>query len=238
MSPSPIPATSPLTPAIILAIFFGLGFLAALTQAQTPKPKDQNNTIVQASSLNKHTETFVFFFTQVFGDRDKTRIVVPFSYDTPDAPILFVGFSPDTNSPRIGFLLSHPQLNSLTWPRLTSGTLNLYQKTPTYQSVADFLNQPPDLSRVIIDDLISKQYSQFKDTGNTEEPFNLDNTDYILTTFIPLENSDGVYYYENIIDTNGARLTEANQIEWFIRAPHADAKNPYKLGQISVDYLD
>lgn len=224
---------------IVLAIFFGLSFLAAITQSETKKPEtaETNNTVVTQENLVSHIENFVFFYTKTFDNRTKTRVVVPFSYKTEVAPILYIGFAPEKTAERIGYLFSHPQLNSLDWESVKSGKLNLYQRSKTYKTVEDFLNNPPELTKIVVDDLISKEYEKFKGTTNTENEFDLEKFDYILTTFVPHTQQDGVTYYENIIDASDAVLNQNGEIEWFIRHPQASEDKPYLLGQIHIDYM-
>lgn len=222
----------------ILAIFFGLSFLAALTQSEIKKPENtESNTVVSQDNLTPHIENFVFFYTKTFDNRSKTRIVLPFSYKSETAPILFVGFSPDNDAQRVGYLFSHPQLNNIAWDRLSSNKLNLYQRTKTYKTLEEFIANPPDKSRIIVDDLISKEYQQFQGTSNTENEFDLENYDYILTTYVPHTIQEGVTYYENTIDASQAALNDNGEIEWFIRYPHATEDTPYLLGEIHIDYM-
>jgi len=223
-------------PLLALAIFATIAFLAAFTQASVKQPDTSQNSSVNSQDLVTQTQNFVFFYTKAYSNLSRTQVTVPYSFEgTP--PILFIGFTAKDQSNRQVYLISHPQIMGLPWYPLQKDQFTLYQKQPTFNSVDDFINNPPDISQVAVDPGVQTLTTRFDQATTTEGPLDLDKINYILTTFVPSTEKDGVYYYQNIIDATGAAINSGNQIEWFIKNPGADADHPYQLGNIKIDYL-
>ena len=225
---------------VLLFVLTVTGVFAGLSQnnfqisveSSTPQVNYQSK-----SSLESKIQNFVYFYSTVFLDRSKTKVTIPYSYDTPQAPILFLGFAPDSASTKIEFLFSHPAINQLTWDRKKSGDVSLYQKRPTYASVSEFINDLPEPDVIVVDPTLKDDYPNLKGLATTEDPIDLDRTEFILTKYLDSFESNGVYYLQDTIDASTATLNDKNQIEWFVRAPQASSEQPYLLGHISVDYL-
>jgi hypothetical protein len=240
MSPPPNrPKTTKDNPAAIfisLIVLTLLGLTAAFTQASPRTVTPQTNPRNQSpADFNEHTENLVNFASQVFLSQAKTQITVPFQYPE-QPPVLYLVY-PTNVGTALAFLISHPQLNSLDWPSTRSGAFTLYQRQPTYSTLEDFLANPPDLDRVLADAQAQHDFPELQDTTGLNHPVNLDDYDFIVTNFTLPEYDNGAYYSTLVIDASNAQVNDQNQIIWAIRAPDASEANPYRLGNIHVDYL-
>ncbi len=60
---------------------------------------------------------------------------------------------------------------------------------------------------------------------------------HFLTTFIPVPQKYGKWYFEKIIDTSDAFIDEDNKMNWLVYVPRATQENTYNLGNIEIVYL-
>jgi hypothetical protein len=228
-------------PFVALLVFVGIGLLAVFTQG-SPNIKNAPAKVAErkesVTSLNKHVENYVNFFTKIFGSGEKTRVVIPYRFDPGSEQILWVGFNPKSTDKLKSYLVYHPELAKMKWNRIDEGEIHLYQIKKKYQSVTQFMQNLPDMNRVATDPLLKEKYPSLKSAINIDDNdnFRLEKVDFILTTFLPSEEQDGLWYYENIIDATSAKLDDANQIYWFIKAPDVTLNKPYYLGTIHVGF--
>jgi hypothetical protein len=226
-------------PLIALALMLGLGVLAARTQAsptiKEPPPELKEKQTI--GSLTEYFQNFVYFYSQVYGSRQKTRVVVPFNMDT-HPQFLWVGYQKVNKSGVAVYLVFHPQLKDLKWNKTSSGYINLYQRTKTYADIDSFVKKPPALTKIAVDPNLKLIYQNLNDAIDIDnENFDINQVDYLLTTFVNSPTQDNITYYENIIDASDAQLNDNREIEWFIRAPKAGKDNPILLGTIHIGYL-
>ena len=221
-----------------LLIFLVLGVTAAFTQQHPSLTQTVKENVITKGSLEERDQSFVFFYTKKFIERPKAELIIPFSYETEQAPILFVGFTPNQENTQVAHLISHPQLDDLNWSSIQTEDLTLYQKSSNYNSIDEFLKNPPEISKTIVDDLLLQDHPQLEGASNTESTFPLEEFDYILTTYKKPEIQDNIYYAKTIFKIDNAELNENQEIQWFVRAPQADQENKYLLGNINVNYIE
>ncbi len=225
------------TSLLFLGLLFALAVTSALTQAAPEDLSTSPTSPVQVSrsQLTPQEQSFVFFYSKILLNRSKAQVSFAYSFDSP--PILWLGFTPQNESDRLDHLISHPQINNLSWPSIKSPPLTLFQQTTEFTSIDTFLENPPPLTQVAIDPNLKDVYPQFDSAASLDNPLDLARIKYILTTYIPSTPRGDVLVYQNSLDTSGAKVNELNQIEWYLRNPLADAQNPYYLGQINVEFL-
>lgn len=204
------------------------------------KPPSTNPTKVDFTqskeSLELQVASQLQFFTKVVRSANRTQVVIPFSFEK-TMPIINLTYSPINQEDRRTFLISHPQLYELTWPVVKGGGLSLYQKTNSYSSVGEFLDQVSDVSSVAIDPLLDNKYPQLQGALILDDVLELNQVEFILTSYQPLVERFGVYYSTHLVDASDANLGSSNEINWTVVGPQTSEDNPYLIGRIYVDYL-
>lgn len=229
---------SSIVPAFIaLLILTSLGLVAAFTQAAprglTPPTSQRTQT---RASLTQYSENIINFATPVLLSRTKTEVIVPFDYDT-DPPVLYLTL-PLSNGDSYSYLISHPQLNFLSWDKVTSGQFHLYQRQPVYDSLEDFLADSPPRSEILADAQAQVEFSdQLGDTLGLNRPVDLSDRNFIVTNFVPPIFDNDIYFFQYTLDASQASLNKNNNIIWAVRAPDASPDNPFYMGEIKVNYL-
>jgi hypothetical protein len=192
----------------------------------------------QVANYKKIIQPNAIFYSQTFLSRNKTFITFPFKFDAKPQP-LWLTLQAQIGQPAIQRLVMHPMLYELSWRRLESDTLSLYQRERTYSSVEDFLKNPPANKEMRIDDpVITITGGLFKDVAKIDEntlgvP---DTVGYILTSYKPPLEKDGWFHYEAILNAETAQANANNELVWHLQAPKATEENPFYLGDIHIDY--
>lgn len=214
-----------------IAVFGAFSNIQAdsLQQNSAPNPLNQD-----VESFREYTQNTVIFYSRVFLRRNKTQVTIPFSFKDNQPQILTFGFSTPEGTKE--YLVYHPQLEGITWSSVTNGELTLYQRSKTYESVEQFIENPPT-EGFVVDPILHQRYEQLQDSPTTNSPFEFESTEFILTTYKPSIVQGNAYYYQTVIDASQALLDTQNQIEWFIRAPQVTEENPYYLGNLDINYL-
>jgi hypothetical protein len=229
-------------------LYFLLGLIIVLCTISVVKEFYPHRPPAQSTSPEPNQESVVitgpnaFFYTKVFLERDKTFVSFPFKPPSPPQLIwLFLVMQEGT--PHTRLLISHPQLNDLEWPSVTNGFVTLYQREKQYETIDDFINNPPASSQtsVLMDPYLTRinPYQEVPATQISErEPYlELDNINYILTTYHPPRiGNDGYHYYETTLDAGLAQLNDSEQLIWQILSPATSETNPLTIGTIHVDY--
>lgn len=77
------------------------------------------------------------------------RAMITTTFSASEQPVVELGATVDAKAGQIVLKpLRHRTLDALAWPSLTSGDLTLWQRTPRYDSVEAFLNDPPPLASI------------------------------------------------------------------------------------------
>lgn len=221
-----------------LTIFLSsLGILAARTQGYVSMPEYDEATQALQSRFIQHIENSTLFYTKVILNRQLAQVTLPFKLPNPDQ-IIYLAFVTDDEYRRDEYMVYHPQLQNLSWQYIeSSDQLRLYQKTPTYQTIDDFLQNPPPANQVAADLLLTTKYPQLNQSTTLGKLIDLNTTDYILTRHKPPLKQSDTYLYQNTINTQQARLNTHNEIQWIVKTPLATAENPYLLGNIHVEFI-
>lgn len=216
--------------AVIIIAAIGIKQNFHLYQAPTPKKYSQNG------QWQKITNTKALFYTKIFLERDRTFISIPIKYEN-QTQTTWLTLQSTTSAGISTYLVAHPVLETLNWPDVSEGPIHLYQQTATYKSLADFINNPPPESELMIDQVTQAQ-PQFKNLKHQvlTDHFDPNQIKYVLTTYIKSRINDGVTYYENIIDASNARVNKNDNLSWELQVPTAASASPYYLGNIHVDY--
>lgn len=228
---------SSLLPSIVaLVIFSIIGVIATQTQAVSPTQNLPDSSLLSSEYFEPHFQEFVFFYSKKVLSRNLVELTLPFKPATPP-PILFLGFTGKNQDLRRDILISHPQISDLNWDQLNFENIHLYQRTPKFQSVAQFLSQPPNTSSIAVDPNLMISYPQFKTAAPTSSNLDLEKIDYILTTFTTPESQQDFLLVKKTIDVTDAKINDNNEIEWYLKQQNQSQQVTYWLGNINVDYL-
>ncbi len=225
-----------LIPSVLLITLSGLGISAAISQNPLESEQLTTRQSQKQHNLDEKDQNYISFFSKILLERNRTLVSIPFNYEK-NTPILFLGFLPVqgyTNNER---LISHPQINNLPWSLISQDGISLYQKNKTYDTIQSFLDNPPNPSLIASDPILSYDKPNLTGAQSLFAEIDLNQIEYIFTTYKPSELDNGVYYYETIFDATNAQLTDHNEISWYIKAPLASQDNTFLLGQINVEYL-
>jgi len=199
--------------------------------SKPPAPPAQQAT----SQWQKISDRQALFASEIFMERDKTFVYIPFKFEGIPQE-LWLNFDSSTSAQPLDYLIAHPLLLGLTWPRVDKGAVRLYQKTPTYSSIDQFLKNPPDASKILVDRGVANTqgYSNLNATILSDQK-SLEGFEYILTSFVPLIAKGDTFEYENSLDASQANVHN-NAIQWMLFAPNNTKENPYSIGNIHIDY--
>ena len=222
---------------VSLVVFLGLGLLAGMTMAEVKHVDPVREMSRDPGNLVEHSALMVNFRSKVLLKRDRTQVIVPFTFSD-QIQVLMLGFVPIDGEARFDRLISHPFLMDLNWSKKSDDLINLYQREEEYSSVEEFLDNPPEINRIAVDGHIMDRFPNLKDAVNTYTNEDLSRVDFVLTTFSKPDFVSGVWFWEGVVDATKAKVDEgSNSIDWYIRAPLADLEKKYQLGNIKIEYL-
>jgi hypothetical protein len=222
---------------ILLSI---VAFIGVLVQYKHQEVPPIPNPQTPSTPMQKVIQPNALFYSKVFLNRNKTFISIPYRFDK-EPLTLWLSLETQAHTPKIVRLMTHPTLTKISWPYFTDNNFTLYQKQKKYTNLADFIKNPPPQS-VIMADPTLKNLPLFKsvkliDLPDDPQAINLNQVDYILTSYLPKQRSEReVTFYEAIIDATTAAPDSNNSLSWLILAPLATEANPFYLGNIHVDY--
>ncbi len=181
------------------------------------------------------TPQAIFFTKAIIPDRRKTYVLIPYKLDNPHQE-MWLSLKTDPNTTEVIVLVDHPIFNQLDWPYITNDQLTLFQKQTTYQTIEDFLQNPPKES-VITDPHLAyqSQFSQLK-TVPLSTDLDLDQYNYLLTTYKPAYQDQGFTMFETIVDASNGTLDKDQQMLWKLDIPKIGPDNKLYLGEVHVDY--
>jgi hypothetical protein len=217
---------------LVIITIFGLSRSGLYPKSTTPNPQTNPNQ----GNWQRIISSDAIFVTKIFLDRSSTYITVPIRFD--DNPkVSWISLDSTSSSVPHAFLMTHPQLETLDWPTVKKDLITLYQRQETYPSIEAFVTNPPPRNRTAIEDGI-KQLDYYKNVPGypIDQAFDVNNVDYILTTYVKPKTENGIYYYENIIDASEASVDHNNNLGWRITVPDTSSASAYYLGQIHIDY--
>ena len=214
-------------------------FVMALTEQNRVvlnKPDLFANNL-KISDLTPYTTNFVMFYSKLLAGHTKALVQVPFAFDENNqTPVLYVGYTPLDPDARRDVLISHPLMENLGWQKIVEGDFSLYQREAKFKSIGDLLTNLPEKG-LAVDTYAEVVFDELEFQHHLNDMPNLEEIDYILTSYKAAELRNGVRYFKSEIDIEPASINEQNQIEWYVRAPNPDMENPYLIGPINVEYL-
>lgn len=223
-------------PHLLLVALFLITSITYYTQHQgSYRPSaTSDNPISTNSNFEKIISPSTFFRTKVFLDRNRTFVSVPIK-SLPSYPIYI--YLKMQQNPNIEWIMYHPQLQALNWNRISDGPLNLFQRQTSFETISQFLSNPPQENVIYADPLFVndprfKHLSLRPITADT----NFKDADFILTTYTPPQKEGDVFFFETIIDATDAFVNENGELVWQIKGLEVSDANPFYLGNIHVDY--
>lgn len=225
----------------ILILFLGTGVLsmAGFTQGAPTTNQDKQPQFQSLEELNQHDQQFVMFYSRVFMQRNKTRVSFPFAFPE-RVEIMWLGFDVRDDDDRFEVLVSHPQLIDLPWVVVGESPVFLHQRNPEFSTAEEFLENLPDdfARRTVVDPDLKRRFPQTEGTRETTAEFDLDEVDFILTTFNHPVSREGVYYFSAVVDATRAEVGESDDINWYLTVPAAqDREVEYRLGNFDINYI-
>lgn len=223
--------------ALICSLGLGLVFIVSITQATPVKTVTNQAQVASKEDMREYDQQYVMFYSQIFLNRNRTEVSFSYAFDQ-EIELLILGFEPTNERDRSEVVISHPQLTGLGWSNFSQEDVTLYQKSPSYTSLAEFLANPPAPETIATDHSLARRYSNLVATHRTDSILDLEQIDYILTTYQPSTFDKGIYNYRGVIDASKAKVSDADQIIWYITAPMAaDKEVKYYLGSFNINYL-
>lgn len=170
-----------------------------------PKARVASAT-VDGQQITKLTDDLVYFTTAMPFQFDTADVKVTFKNDNEDQT-LSMGFQDDTTWHYTNVPFDIPYITNLNWQTVGLGPV-LYQRTPVYMSVNDFVTHPPK-------DAIIGTYGDDMDIGNTEQTklSNYQPASTQTTIDTPFRGTHTLYVY---LDHEPFQMTiEKQDLNWY-----------------------
>ena len=176
------------------------------------------------------------FYSKIFLDRNKTFVYLPIKFEN-QTQVSWLLLDSSSSATPTTWLIAHPTMEKISWPAIIDKTVYLYQKKPTYQTMSDFVKNPPPETKVLVEKSLKKIYP-YSTIQGSDLPANFDQqaVDFILTTYKHSTIKDGVIQYENTIDATNGKLNAGDKLTWYLNVPSATKDNPFYIGEIHIDY--
>ena len=200
----------------------------------TGNPKYKSN-----EELTPLTQDWAFFNTDaIVPERRYTVITTQFKIENDPGQIWLTATTQDDATIPIIALIYHPDLVNLDWDVLNEPYYSLYQKEHKFDTIADFLANTPEDATIIADPhLITYEIIKpDRNVINLAEAENIQDADYIFTSFHPPVVEGQFYTFTNAVDASQARIDEANTISWKMDFESTSPENPIYLVGLHVDY--
>lgn len=164
-----------------------------------------------------------------FFEKAKVKII----YKNKNQPLFQLGLKQDAASWNFDFrTLEFQKIDNLDWHRLQSGNLLLLQKSKQYETIEDFLRQPPTKGRIA-------SYNYEPDWPNSGQYLlttlnsqtDLDHVSYIIANYLPPSFNDDYKIVEAEFPVSRAML-DAGKLNFMFSAPEID------LNKIQIDIYE
>lgn len=199
----------------------------AVTPDPTPTPKPPYQTI---------TTTRAIFKTQaLLPYRERTHLMIPFKTDQPHQEI-WLSLQTQSDQEEIILLIDHPIFQELNWPKLVNQQYTLFQKEVNYQSMEEFLSNPPPADQIVADYPLINRGIVPVGSKALEKSTNFNNFQYFLTTYRPHEYQNDFLVYRTVFDSSTGQLNEQDQLTWVFNMPSISPENKLYLKNIHVDF--
>lgn len=203
---------------------------------QQPPGATPDSAQTQPGSWKRIINPTAVFSSKIFMDRSSTYVGIPIKFDDHLKESWLTLVSSPSAQPS-DFLMTHPQLEHLDWTYVHRGVIYLYQRQKQYDSIEDFMANPPPINQVAMDPGI-KTLDYYKDVEGypIDSAFRLEAVNYLLTTYIPPIIMDDGFFYKNFIDASVGIVDSDDNLSWRITVPDTSSASAFYLGQIHIDY--
>ncbi len=209
-------------------------FIFLYTRSKATQPIDTGG-VRETKQGNIITSDFAVIPTEIVPDRKKTVITIPFK---PPKERTEVWLSLRLNNEKIvSSLMSHPDLNTLSWEYVGNDRYTLFQKQKLYQSIEEFISNPPPNAKIQADpDIIREGLLSGDNVTELASLIDTNTLDYILTTYKPhyMENEWNVF--KSIFDASDAYIDKETMF-WTLTMKGVSPSNPFIFKWVYVDYL-
>ncbi len=213
--------------------------IAAITGAYLYNQKQENNTNSSNNSDQlgqKISGPTTVFYTKTVPIREKTQVRIKYIPPTGHSRIWLETGKKD-NEPSVKVMVYHKQLNDLDYPVVQNDDYSLFQKEKLYNSVEDFIKNPPNTGKILLGPVVynNKVIDTQKDNVEIMPNHIPEDVDYILTTFHKPYVEGNHFVFDRIMDTTNVSITNG-EITWYLNAPGANEENPFYLNGVEVNF--
>lgn len=151
------------------------------------------------------------------------------------------------NGPQQVAVINHPYLDTLNWPQVNEEPYHLYQKSPTFTSITNFIAHLPSSALVAADaasaahfNLSPGSYIPFDPSWTlTQAQQQLKGIQYFLTTYNQIPRDGSWYAYsQNNFDLTNALPDAKNKLDFVLILPTNHlSSSPFYLSTVHIDYM-
>lgn len=200
----------------------------------------QEGSVPDVSSFKPVSAQIAMFYTKAnIPDRRRTFVQIPYYYESGSRREMWLSLETESGTSGVIVLVDHPIFDKLTgWQRLDSPSASLYQKKTKYTSVVEFWNQPPEEAKILADPFLvyKKQLATSKMVTPLSADVNIDEFDYVITTYREPVEKGNHRVFETTVDASQAVLNDKQEMFWKLDIPSNNQGNRIFLGEIHIDY--
>lgn len=217
---------------LVFIVILLSGFLYFRNKNTKKKNKNENEDKVQKIISN----AAVF---KIRAEDIRVKTLVKIRYKPPERKVpIWLGFNSNKDNTISNFLVDHPIFENIDWKEINNDKYTLFQKEFRYDSVDEFIKNPPKEEKILVDPSIY-EYLILK-TNLTEmisKDIDPNNYSYVLTTYHKPYFEKGWKVFERVIDTTNASLDETKNITWYIEMNGVSETNPFWMNYVDVVFL-
>jgi hypothetical protein len=231
---SSLPVITSYAAAVVLIGVFIYNYYTNLNNINMPSSPNQQQS--HDTNYTAIKAPIAFIYTDaVETPKSKTQVTIPLRF-TSTPKELWLVIEQETGNYPAKILISHPVLNQINWTKISDGYHYLWQKKPTYQTIAEFTNRLPPNSQLLIDSSLQGFYQKTISGTLLTETTDINDYDYIFTTFPGVTGSQNQIISTSTLDASFATKDPQNKYTWRIESKDASPDNPYYLGPINIGY--
>jgi hypothetical protein len=177
---------------------------------------------------------------QVTPDQNRTNAQVTFEYrekDPTKTPIAYLQMVTASGTVNLA-LISHPLLSGLTWGAVADSQFRLYQRTPTYGTLADFSASLPPAATLAADEVAVRKFNLKPGTYQPLETLaSLTGINYVLTSYVlPIPDGQTWHVFKQAFDLTDASLDQDGKLELSIQSLNFAAGDDLLLSTVHLDF--
>lgn len=217
-----------------LLFLLSLGLIVYGYKRYQVRKLSPNAQVLNSKTKNIMTTEYAIIPVKTVAQRNKTIITIPF---IPPKERVEVWLSLRLNNElKQNMLMSHADLNKLDWDHVGNDSLTLFQKSKTFDNIDDFIQNPPLDKKIEADpDLIITLFQNNPAIKPLSAKIDLENTDYILTTYRPFYTQNQWSVFKTTIDATDAFVDKDSMFMEFL-AKGISETNPFIFEQVYIDY--